>query len=90
MKQMLLLPVLRTVLCAPCFAWDGFDADSAELVEIRPDVIPLPGQTVEVRNYDTDKMENCIVESVIRNRRTYEVVVFFPDGTKHTLVMEGR
>lgn len=90
MKQLLFLPVLLAVFCIPCSAWDGFDADTMELVEIMPEVVPLPGQTVDVRSYDTDSTENCIVESVIRNRRTIEVTVRYPDGKKHILVMESQ
>ena len=81
---------MLAALFSPCLAWDGFDADTTELVEILPDVVPIPGQTIDVRSYDTDKTENCIVESVIRNRRTFEVAVRYPDGQKHILVMEGR
>lgn len=72
------------------FAWDGFDADTADLVEIIPDIIPAIGSTVDVRVYDTDETQPCIVESVTRNRRTIEVVVRDPQDKKRTLVMEYR
>ncbi|MDE5879891.1 MAG: DUF5334 domain-containing protein [Desulfovibrio sp.] len=71
-------------------AWDGFDADSADLVELTPDRLPAPGETVDVHNYDTDTTQTCLVESVARNSRTIEVVVRAPDGARRTLVMEGR
>lgn len=71
-------------------AWDGFDADSADLVEILPDLVPHPGQQIEVRNYDTDKSLNGVVKSVTRNSRTIEIVYIDQDGKPHTLVMEGR
>lgn len=75
---------------AMCLAWDGFDADTTELVEITPDVVPQPGDTINVKNYDTDSTVIGIVESVSRNRRTIEVVARYPDGNSHTFVMEGR
>ena len=45
---------------------------------------------MDVRNYDTDTSQTCLVETVTRNARTVEVVVRTPKGLKRTLVMEGR
>ena len=75
---------------APVFAWDGFDADSADLVEITPDAVPSPGDYVDVRDYESDDSKSCVVTSVTRNRRTIEVVVTDPEGKSRTLVMESR
>ena len=81
-------------LCAslplPALAWDGFDADSADLVEIIPDALPNKGDTVDVRNYSNDETTTCLVVSVTRNSRTVEIVVGTPAGEAHSLVMEGR
>lgn len=74
----------------PALAWDGFDADSADLVEIIPDALPNKGDTMDVRNYSNDETTTCLVVSVTRNSRTVEIVVRTPDGEAHTLVMEGR
>lgn len=71
-------------------AWDGFDADTTDLVELTPDRLPTPGDAVDVRDYDADASQTCLVERVARNPRTIEVVVRAPDGTRRTLVMEGR
>ena len=83
---------LRFSLCVPpeIRAWDGFDAASTDLVEVNPDRVPSPGDTVDVRNYDTDTTETCLVESVSRNARTVELVVRTSSGAARTLVMEGR
>lgn len=70
--------------------WDGFDADTANLIEIIPDRVPEIGSTIDVRNYDTDETETCLVDRVTRNRQTIEVVVRAPDGKRKTLVMEHR
>lgn len=70
-------------------AWDGFDADTAELVEIVPPRVPHPGQKIEVRNYDTEKSSNGVVKSITRNSKTIEIVYIDQDGKLHTLVMEG-
>ena len=92
MKHLLLGAAIAGCLLVPLTvpAWDGFDADTTDLVEITPDRLPYQGQTVDVRNYDTDASETCLVESVTRNARTVEVVVRTPKGVRRTLVMEGR
>ena len=74
----------------PAVAWDGFDADSSDLVEIIPDALPVEGENVDVRDYATDQTTTCLVKTVSRNSRTVEVVVRTPDGGTRTLVMEGR
>lgn len=71
-------------------AWDGFDAESSALVEITPEQVPAKGDTIDVRNYDTDSTETCLVVRVQRNKRTIEIVVRTPEGNKQrTLVMES-
>lgn len=89
----LLLGMALLLICSGwsvCLAWDGFDADTANLVEIIPDRVPETGAAVDVRVYDTDETITCLVESVTRNRRTIEVVVRLPDGKMKTLVMEHK
>ncbi|MBQ9406073.1 MAG: DUF5334 family protein [Desulfovibrio sp.] len=92
MKYLLCLSALLGCLCVSgsAAAWDGFDADSADLVAVTPDRIPRQGDTVDVHNYDKDSTESCLVQSVTRNTRTVELVVRTASGTLHTLVMEGR
>lgn len=92
MKHLLLGAAIAGCLLVPLTvaAWDGFDADTTDLVEITPDRLPSQGEAVDVRNYDTDASETCLVESVTRNARTVEVVVRTPKGVRRTLVMEGR
>lgn len=89
----LLMGVILSAVCllgSPCYAWDGFDADTADLVEVIPDAVPVPGAPIDVRDYDTEEKQTCLVESVVRNRRTIEVVASCPAGVKRTLVMELR
>lgn len=92
MNHTLLGAVLFGVLLLPsaAWAWDGFDADTSDLVEMTPDKLPAPGEAVDVREYDADTAQTCLVERVARNSRTVEVVVRTPDGKRRTLVMEGR
>lgn len=86
------LPALLALLLptGTALAWDGFDAETSALVEILPEQVPAKGDTVDVRNYDTDTTETCLVEGVLRNKRTIEVIVRTPEGSKRrTLVMES-
>ncbi|MDR1777963.1 MAG: DUF5334 domain-containing protein [Desulfovibrio sp.] len=71
-------------------AWDGFDDATAGLVEIIPDRLPSRGDTVDVRNYDGDVTQTCLVVNVTQNARTVEVLVRSPDGATRMLIMEGR
>lgn len=92
MKHLLLWAAVAGCLVLPLtvLAWDGFDAATTDLVEITPDRMPAQGDTVDVRDYDNDASETCLVETVTRNARTVEVVVRTPKGVRRTLVMEGR
>ena len=93
MKHLLIgaiVPVYCLLAAQPAAAWDGFGADSTELVEIIPDALPVEGENVDVRDYTTDQTTTCLVKSVTRNSRTVEVVVRTPEGGTRTLVMEGR
>lgn len=86
------IPLLVGLLCTPgsALAWDGFDAESSALVAITPEQVPAKGDTIDVRNYDTDSTETCLVISVLRNKRTIEIVVRTPEANKQrTLVMES-
>lgn len=92
MRYLIFLAALLPLAITPwsLLAWDGFDAESTDLVEIIPDRVPSPGDSVEVRNYENDASQEGIVESVVRNKRTIEVVIRDPNGKRRTLVMEGR
>lgn len=92
MKYLLTVMLLCTMALwgASGWAWDGFDADTTELVEITPDAVPQSGDAINVKIYDTDTTIAGVVESVKHNRRTVEVIVRYPDGKSHMLVMEGR
>ncbi len=92
MKHVLMGIALLALLSlnVPASAWDGFDADTTELVEVIPDSVPETGDTISVKSYDTNNSVMGIVENVSRNKRTIEIVVRFPDGARHTLVMEGH
>lgn len=93
MKHLLIgmaLPVWLALLPVPLAAWDGFDAETTDLVEIIPDELPMRGATVEVFNHDTDQGLACMVENITRNKKTVEIVVRDPSGKLRTLVMEWR
>lgn len=86
------LPLLMSILLCPSspLAWDGFDSDTADLVEVAPDKMPNAGDTIEVRSYEKESNYVALVEGVKRNVRTVELLVRFSDGKQHILVMESR
>lgn len=89
MKHILALALL-CLLPATALAWDGFDADTTALVEVTPAEMPKAGQTIEIRDYDTDETNGYTVESVKRNVRTVEISVRnTATNSKRVVVMEG-
>lgn len=82
---------LLLALPAPASAWDGFDAETTGLVEVRSDIMPPVGDAVEVFDYDADVTFQATVVSVRRNVRTVELTVRDPDtGKPRLLIMESR
>lgn len=90
MKYLALALAFFLGLISSVQAWDGFDAATTELVEITPDCIPVTGDRVEVREYEGDKTQSYVVETVIRNPRTIEVMARDEQGNLRILVMEAR
>ena len=90
MKNLLFSLVMVCGFAVPASAWEGFDAETTDLVSLSPDQVPSRGDTVEVHNYDKEKYETCVIEHITLNTRTMEVIVRMQDGTLRTLVMEGR
>lgn len=77
-------------IASVAFAWDGFDAETIELVEIVTNSLPPDGETIDIKNHDTGATCPGIVQSLKHNASTIEIVVRYPDDSLHTLVMEGR
>ena len=77
-------------LACDIYAWDGFDAETTNLVEITPEDVPSAGDTINVRDYENDTSQICLVDAVTRNRHTIEVVARTPEGKKRILVMESK
>lgn len=80
---------LSLVWRAQGLAWMGFDAQTSNLVEITPDLVPSRGAPLVVRDLDQDCEMDCLVEDVVRNSATVELQVVTADGKQHTLVMEA-
>lgn len=90
MKKIFFLLLSVALYPSGILAWDGFDSDTADLVEVTPDKMPNTGDTIEVRSYEKEINRVALVESVKRNVRTIELMVRFSDGKQHLLVMESR
>lgn len=83
--------LIALALPASALAWDGFDAETTGLVEIRSEIIPVSGEVVEVYDYDSDTTGPATVEDVRRNVRTIEVSLRDNEtGQRRVLIMEGR
>lgn len=76
-------------LTTPALAWEGFDADTTNIVEVTPEQLPSRGDKISVRDYENETFLTCLVENVRRNKRTIELVVRCPEDSLHTLVMDG-
>lgn len=88
MKNLSFLAVL-ICMATPALAWEGFDADTTNIVEVAPEQLPSRGDKISVRDYENETLLTCIVENVRRNKRTIELVVRCPEDSVHTLVMDG-
>ncbi|MDD6180599.1 MAG: DUF5334 family protein [Desulfovibrionaceae bacterium] len=90
MKKIFCLTACCIPLCTAgaAFAWEGFDAATTALVEVTPALLPARGDTVEVRDMETEDVTSCRVARVDHNTRTVELVLIAPDGTHRILVME--
>lgn len=72
-------------------AWDGFDAETTGLVEVKADKTPVAGDAVEIYDYDADDTFQATVLEVRRNVRTIELTVRDPEtGKPRVLIMESR
>lgn len=76
-------------LATPALAWEGFDADTTNIVEVTPEQLPSRGDKLSVRDYENETLMTCTVENVRRNKRTIELVVRCPEDSVHTLIMDG-
>ncbi len=88
------VPALFLAAFANCasaaFAWDGFDSESIELVEIQMDSDPGIGETLDIKYQESGITRTGIVQSVKHNKSTIEIAIRYPDNSLRTLVMEGR
>lgn len=88
MKSLSFIAILVS-MATPVMAWEGFDADTTNIVEVAPEQLPSRGDKISVRDYENETFQTCMVENVRRNKRTIELVVRCPEESVHTLVMDG-
>ena len=89
-KILFFLPACMLLCASPVLAWMGFDADTAELVEITPETVPSKGETIVVHDISTNGNVSCLVREVVLSSRTVEVRVSTSEGKKRVLIMESR
>lgn len=81
--------LLATFLSLPVLAWDGYDYESGDYVEIESGNLVRSGETIEFYDYDSGEYRSADVESISRFGSSVEVEVYDHDsGEYRTLEME--
>ena len=87
MKKLAVIALL--ILPSVAMAWDGYDAESGESVEIGQGNLVRPGENIEVYNNDTGEYSDVGVESIQRSGSSVEVEVYdYDSGEYRTLDMD--
>lgn len=83
--------ILALVLLFPLtvLAWDGYDYESGNSVEIESGTYVRPGEDIEVYEYETGKYIDVEVQSMQRYGSSVEVEVYdYETGEYRTFEME--
>ncbi|MCK9215759.1 MAG: DUF5334 family protein [Rhodoferax sp.] len=63
-------------LTSPAAAWDGYDYESGNYVEIEEGQLVRPGREIEYVDYDKGEYRYCDVESIRDSGSSVEVEVY--------------
>lgn len=71
------------------FAWDGYDYETGDYIEIGKGNLVRTGREIEIYDYSDGSYKDVEVESIQRNGRTVEIEVYDNDsGEYRTFEME--
>jgi hypothetical protein len=74
---------------ANLFAWEGYDYEKGNYVEIEKGNLVREGETIEIYDYEDGEYKDVDVESIDRNGSTVEIEVYDSDtGENRTIEME--
>lgn len=81
--------LVAILLAAPCMAWDGYDYDKGNFVEIGKGNLVSRGRTIEIYDYDDGQYKDVEVENIQRVPGAVEIEVFDPEtGENRTFEMD--
>lgn len=79
------------LLAAPCSAWDGYDWDKGNFVEIDKGNLVRRGETIEVFDYGEGEFKDMEVLGIERTPGGVEVEVYDPEADEtRTFEMEDK
>lgn len=73
MKKLIIAALLFTT---PALAWDGYDWENGEYIEIESGNLVREGQEIEVYNWDSGEYEYYDVENINNNFGDVELEVY--------------
>ena len=75
--------LVAILLAAPCMAWDGYDYDKGNFVEIGKGNLVRKGRTIEIYDYDDGQYKDVEVENIQRVPGAVEIEVFDPETSEN-------
>ena len=89
MKQIIILLLL--FFPQQALAWDGYDSETGDSVEIGKGNLVRPGQDIEIYDYGSGEYKDVTVEGIRDGLGTVEVEVYdYSKGEYKTYEMEKR
>ena len=73
-----ILVISAMLFATPCMAWDGYDYDKGNYIEIEQGNLVRSGRTIEIYDYDNGQYKDVEVESIQRVPGAVEVEVYDP------------
>ena len=86
-----LLFIAAMLFATPCMAWNGYDYDKGNFIEIEKGNLVRRGRTIEIYDYDGGQYKDVEVESIQRIPGAVEIEVFDPEsGENRIFEMDER
>ena len=76
MKVFFGLIVLAIWSATPVLAWDGYDYETGQYVEVEDGNLVRPGEEIEIYDYETGSYHDVEVQDINRTGRSVELEVY--------------